>query len=285
MADRSRRPIAQALEAGDRRSRGVRASCGVDRAQREGQGAGARSASRFPQGRGARCCPEGDDLHRVPPHPGVPRCASLRQRVRRKGSCCSTARTADDRSKAIYAEWIERHEGTDRSGVRSPRTCGRRWWTTSARGPDHDRDRGRRRRNQPPVLLAGRELRPALESAAHRAAHRPLPPLRPEARRGGRELPNRKNEADQRVYELLAEKFRLFEGVFGASDEVLGAIESGVDFEKRIAGIYQQCRKPEEIQRRVRSVAVGAHRSRSTRRCSRRGRSCWSGSTTRCGRS
>ncbi len=59
---------------------------------------------------------------------------------------------------------------------------------------------------------------------------------------------NRKNAADQRVFELLSEKFHLFEGVFGASDEVLGAIESGVDFEKRIAAIYQRCRKPNEIQ-------------------------------------
>ena len=59
---------------------------------------------------------------------------------------------------------------------------------------------------------------------------------------------NRKNEADQRVFELLAEKFYLFEGVFGASDEVLGAIESGVDFERRIADIYQRCRTPGEIQ-------------------------------------
>ena len=58
---------------------------------------------------------------------------------------------------------------------------------------------------------------------------------------------NRKNEADKRVHELLSEKFKLFEGVFGASDEVLGAIESGVDFEKRIASIYQQCRQPAEI--------------------------------------
>jgi hypothetical protein len=58
---------------------------------------------------------------------------------------------------------------------------------------------------------------------------------------------NRNNQADQRVYELLSQKFQLFEGVFGASDEVLGAIESGVDFEKRIADIYQNCRKPEEI--------------------------------------
>jgi adenine-specific DNA-methyltransferase len=49
------------------------------------------------------------------------------------------------------------------------------------------------------------------------------------------------------VFELLSEKFQLFEGVFGASDEVLGAIESGVDFEKRIGDIYQRCRKHEEI--------------------------------------
>lgn len=59
---------------------------------------------------------------------------------------------------------------------------------------------------------------------------------------------NKSNEADQRVYELLSEKFKLFSGVFGASDEVLGNIESGVDFEKRIAHIYQQCRTLEEIQ-------------------------------------
>ena len=58
---------------------------------------------------------------------------------------------------------------------------------------------------------------------------------------------NRKNDADQRVFELLDEKFKLFDGVFGASDEVLGAIESGVDFEKRIARIYQECRTPIEI--------------------------------------
>ena len=58
---------------------------------------------------------------------------------------------------------------------------------------------------------------------------------------------NRKNEADQRVLELLSEKFQLFEGVFGASDEVLGAIESGVDFERRINDIYQRCRKTEEV--------------------------------------
>ena len=55
------------------------------------------------------------------------------------------------------------------------------------------------------------------------------------------------NEADARVYELLDQKFQLFDGVFGASDEVLGAIGSGVDFERRIADIYRDCRDPEAI--------------------------------------
>lgn len=59
---------------------------------------------------------------------------------------------------------------------------------------------------------------------------------------------NKNNAADQRVYQLLAEKFQLFSGVFGASDEVLGAVESGVEFEKRVVGIYQNCRTTEEIE-------------------------------------
>ena len=59
---------------------------------------------------------------------------------------------------------------------------------------------------------------------------------------------NTRNQADQRVLELLTDKFNLFNGVFGASDEVLGRIESGIDFEKRILDIYQSCRTPEAIQ-------------------------------------
>lgn len=58
---------------------------------------------------------------------------------------------------------------------------------------------------------------------------------------------NVKNEADVRVYQLLYEKFHLFDGIFGSSDEVLGSVESGVDFEKRMLDIYQHCRTPEEI--------------------------------------
>lgn len=58
---------------------------------------------------------------------------------------------------------------------------------------------------------------------------------------------NRQNAADARLYELLEKKLNLFDGVFGASDEILGALESGVDFERRVLDIYQSCRLPEEI--------------------------------------
>lgn len=67
---------------------------------------------------------------------------------------------------------------------------------------------------------------------------------------------NRKNAADRRVYELLDQKFSLFEGVFGSSDEVLGSLESGVDFEKRIQKIYQSCRSADEIQEAFNQLQV-----------------------------
>ncbi|EEJ5118377.1 TPA: DEAD/DEAH box helicase family protein [Salmonella enterica subsp. salamae serovar 30:g,m,s:e,n,x] len=59
---------------------------------------------------------------------------------------------------------------------------------------------------------------------------------------------NKGNRADQRVFELLSQKFQLFEGVFGASDDILGSIESGVDIERRIHEIYQHCRSDEQIE-------------------------------------
>ena len=58
---------------------------------------------------------------------------------------------------------------------------------------------------------------------------------------------NQSNTADRRVYELLNSKFQLFDGVFGSSDEVLGAIETNIDFEKRLCVIYQTCRTEDEI--------------------------------------
>lgn len=57
---------------------------------------------------------------------------------------------------------------------------------------------------------------------------------------------NQRNYADLRVFELLNDKFKLFSDVFGTSDEILGQID-GVDFEKRIWLIYQECRTEAEI--------------------------------------
>lgn len=58
---------------------------------------------------------------------------------------------------------------------------------------------------------------------------------------------NEQNQAEYRTYELLRDKFNLFDGVFGSSDEILGSLESGVDFEKRLNKIYQTCRTENEI--------------------------------------
>lgn len=57
---------------------------------------------------------------------------------------------------------------------------------------------------------------------------------------------NKRNYADVRVYNLLLDKFHLFNDVFGASDEVLGRADE-LDFEKRIWEIYQECRTEDEI--------------------------------------
>ena len=50
---------------------------------------------------------------------------------------------------------------------------------------------------------------------------------------------NQRNYADVRVFNLLLEKFHLFDDVFGASDDVLGQADA-IDFEKRIWEIYQE---------------------------------------------
>ena len=154
----------------------------------------------------------------------------------------------DDRSKAIYAAWLERHQGTDR--VTGSRTADMRSALV-----DYFREEGR-------IMIATEAGAEGINlQFCSLVVNYDLPwnPQRIEQRIGrchryGQKhdvvvvnFLNRNNAADRRVFELLSEKFQLFEGVFGASDEVLGAIESGVDFEKRIADIYQRCRHPEQI--------------------------------------
>lgn len=58
---------------------------------------------------------------------------------------------------------------------------------------------------------------------------------------------NKGNLAEERILELLTEKFQLFTSVFGASDEVLGQIEDGLDFEKNIGRILDNCKTAAEI--------------------------------------
>lgn len=58
---------------------------------------------------------------------------------------------------------------------------------------------------------------------------------------------NEHNQIDARVYELLGLKFKLFDDVFGSSDEVLGKLDSEANFEKEIFNIYTSCRTPEAI--------------------------------------
>ncbi len=78
-----------------------------------------------------------------------------------------------------------------------------------------------------------------MESPTDRATHRPLPPYGQQHDVVVINFLNRANAADQRVHELLSDKLKLFDGLFGSSDEVLGILESGVDFEKRIHASYQ----------------------------------------------
>lgn len=155
----------------------------------------------------------------------------------------------DPMSKAIYRRWLERHAGTDRvSG--SPSADMR------AALIDYFRD-------EAAILIATEAAAEGINlQFCNLVVNYDLPwnPQRIEQRIGrchryGQKFDvvvvnflNKTNAADQRVYELLDQKFRLFNGVFGASDEVLGAVEAGVDFEKRIAAIYQKCRTLEQIQ-------------------------------------
>lgn len=162
-----------------------------------------------------------------------------------------------DQAKAIHEQWLERHRGTDK-------ITGSRTADTRAALVEHFRDHA--------------EIMIATEAGAEGINLQfcslvinydlPWNPQRIEQRIGRCHRYGQKhdvvvvnfvdlsNPADQRVYELLAQKFQLFEGVFGASDEVLGTIGSGVDFERRIAEIYQTCRETKQIEDSFRQLQL-----------------------------
>jgi ERCC4-related helicase len=158
----------------------------------------------------------------------------------------------DAASKRIYADWIKRHAGTDR-------VTGSRTADTRAALVEHFREFNGPDGSIMIATEAGAEGINLQFCSMVINYDLPWNPQRIEQRIGrchryGQKhdvvvvnFLNRENEADKRVYELLDQKFKLFDGVFGASDEVLGAVESGVDFERRIAEIYQTCRQPAAI--------------------------------------
>ena len=154
----------------------------------------------------------------------------------------------DERSKRIYTDWVVANKGSDR--ITGSRTADMRSALV-----DYFRDKGS-------IMIATEAASEGINlQFCSLLVNYDLPwnPQRIEQRIGrchryGQQhdvvvlnFVNRANAADERVFELLSEKFKLFNGVFGASDEVLGALESGVDIERRIADIYQKCRTKEEI--------------------------------------
>ncbi len=159
---------------------------------------------------------------------------------------------SDPKARQVYTEWIAQHAGTDR-------VSGSRTADTRAALVDYFRDYSGKGGSIFIATEAGAEGINLQFCSMVINYDLPWNPQRIEQRIGrchryGQKhdvvvvnFLNRDNEADRRVYQLLAQKFQLFDGVFGASDEVLGAVESGVDFERRIAEIYQTCRHPEAI--------------------------------------
>jgi len=156
----------------------------------------------------------------------------------------------DPKSKEIYKDWLEEHKHSDRA--------------TGAKSADMKQAIVDYFKNEASIMIATEAGSEGINlQFCNMLINYDLPwnPQRIEQRIGrvhryGQKFDvvvinflNKKNAADRRVYELLSSKFHLFEGVFGASDEVLGSIEGGVDFEKRILGIYQTCRDDKEIEK------------------------------------
>jgi ERCC4-related helicase len=154
----------------------------------------------------------------------------------------------DPASKAMYDDWLARHKGTE--AVSGSRTADMKAAVVEAF------------RDRKSILIATESGAEGINlQFCSLIVNYDLPwnPQRVEQRIGrchryGQKIDvtvvnflNLKNRAEQRVYELLSQKFSLFQGVFGASDEVLGAIESGVDIERRILEIVQSARNETEI--------------------------------------
>jgi superfamily II DNA or RNA helicase len=163
---------------------------------------------------------------------------------------------SDPQSQALYKEWHTRHKGTD--AVSGSKSADMKAAVVEAFRSD---DRS--------ILIA-------TESGAEGINLQfcsivlnfdlPWNPQRVEQRIGrchryGQKIDvtvvnmlNRRNKAEQRVYELLDQKFNLFKGVFGASDTVIGAVESGIDFERKVVEAVQRGRTDAEVEAEFRRI-------------------------------
>jgi len=154
----------------------------------------------------------------------------------------------DPRSKAIFQEWQARHKGSD--AVSGSKTADMKAAVVEAF------------RDRKTILIATESGAEGINlQFCSLIVNFDLPwnPQRVEQRIGrchryGQKIDvtvvnflNLKNHAEQRIHQLLDQKFHLFKGVFGASDEVLGVIERGVDIERRIFQIVQSARTETEI--------------------------------------
>ena len=155
---------------------------------------------------------------------------------------------SDPQSKAIYQDWLARHKGTD--AVSGSKTADMKAAIVEAF------------RDRKTILIATESGAEGINlQFCSLLVNFDLPwnPQRVEQRIGrchryGQKIDvtvvnflNLKNHAEQRIHQLLDQKFNLFKGVFGASDEVLGVIERGVDIERRIFQIVQSARTETEI--------------------------------------
>lgn len=154
----------------------------------------------------------------------------------------------DAQSKLIYQDWLIRHKGTD--AISGSKTADMKAAIVEAF------------RDSKSVLIATESGAEGINlQFCSLVVNFDLPwnPQRVEQRIGrchryGQKIDvtvvnflNLKNHAEQRIHQLLDLKFNLFKGVFGASDEVLGVIERGVDIERRIFQIVQSARTEAEI--------------------------------------
>jgi len=173
---------------------------------------------------------------------------SLADAGRAKGVVLFNGQNNSPHTTAIYQTWLERHKGSD--------------MITGVVAADRRKALVDYFREQGTIMIATEAASEGINlQFCSMVVNYDLPwnPQRVEQRIGrahryGQQhnvvvvnFSNKGNLAEQRILELLDDKFHLFKGVFGASDEVLGKIEDGLDFERTISTILNRCKTADDI--------------------------------------